>query len=197
MGGKSTGWAVVACAATIILSCGGTQTASEQRVGQQRAPSKDEAERAAARQAKINKELDDAVPKLWANMTAEERFKYMKDTVMPAMRTIFETYDPNRYAEMNCETCHGAEAEARKYAMPNPDLPKLSGMNDFAAARAKYPGAVEFMMLSVEPTMASLLQEPVYNAKTRKGFGCFRCHMHEDGGHGKPAASAPAPATTE
>jgi hypothetical protein len=182
---KGGSWAVFLALGGV--ACGGSQaTSKDQRRQQVQSPAQQEEERA-AEEARVNKELDDAVPKLWANMDGKERYRYMENTVMPAMKTVFETYDPNRYAKMTCESCHGADAEARKFAMPNPELPTLTGMNDFAAARAKFPGAVEFMMSSVELTMASLLQEPVYNAKTRKGFGCFRCHTHAGGGHGKAA----------
>ena len=164
-----------------MLGCGGSQTAPKPHVETPQQRAADER----SEEAKVAKALDDAVPKLWANMNAKEHYAYMEGTVLPAMKTIFETYDPKRYAKMDCGTCHGADAKAREFKMPNPELPKLSGVGDFAAARKQYPGAVEFMMLSVESTMASLLQEPVYNAKTHKGFGCFRCHTHADGAHGK------------
>lgn len=177
MGALSRRAAGVACLGFALLSCGGSQPGSK-------APTQTPQQRAAAQRSEeeqANEALDAAVPKLWATMNAKERYHYMEATVLPAMKTVFEAYDPNRFEKMNCATCHGADAEARQFKMPNPDLVKVSAANDFAAARKKYPGAVEFMMSSVEPTMASLLQDPVFSNKTKHGFGCFRCHVRDGG----------------
>jgi hypothetical protein len=32
------------------------------------------------------------------------------------------------------------------------------------------------MIETVTPAMAELLGEPLYDAKTQRGFGCFKCH---------------------
>ncbi len=172
-------------AGLVTLGCGGPAVGSKTYVhGKSETPEERAAHERAA-EAEANKALDEAVPKLWAKMDAKERYQYMKTTVLPALKTSFETYDPNRFAKMNCETCHGPDPQARNYKMPNPDLPKINGANDFAEARKKYPGAVEFMMTSVEPTMAALLQDPPWTPKRPKGFGCYRCHTHTEGARGK------------
>ncbi len=168
-------------AGCVMVACGGPAVGSKTYVHGKSETPEERAARERAAEAEANKALDEAVPKLWANMDTKERYKYMKSTVLPALKTSFETYNPKRFEKMNCETCHGPDPQARNYEMPNPDLPKISSANDFAAARKKYPGAVEFMMMSVEPTMAALLQDPAWTPKRPKGFGCFRCHTHAEG----------------
>lgn len=159
----------------LLISCGGTQPP----VGSQARPAGGHAsaEEVAAARAEADRALDEALPVLWKDMTAEQRERYMQVTVLPAMKLLFESEDPHRFASMSCETCHGPTPRQSAYAMPSASLPRLSPENDFAAERLKHPEMVKFMQNAVQSQMASLLQKPVYNPRTGQGFGCFGCHQ--------------------
>jgi hypothetical protein len=116
----------------------------------------------------------------WDGMSKEERGKYMKEVVMPKMKEVFVAFDANKYAGMNCATCHGHGAMDHSFAMPNPDLPKLpSDMSKFKEWAAKKPQMTEFMVKHVKPEMAKLLNEPEFDPATKSGFGCGECHSKE------------------
>src|SRR6185295_12130849 len=61
----------------------------------------------------------------WDAMTFEQRKAYMKATVFPKAKELFVAFDPVRYKEFSCATCHGDGATDGKFKMPNPKLPKL------------------------------------------------------------------------
>ena len=107
-------------------------------------------------------------------LTTEEKKTFMKNKVMPAMKTAFSTYDPKKYANVTCKTCHGKDPQKNKFKMPNPELPAL----DFDEIKAgkKDPKMVEFMAKKVKPEMAKLLQQPEMTETVHEGFGCLDCH---------------------
>jgi len=117
----------------------------------------------------------------WKDMNHEQRLAYMKSTVFPKMKDEFTGADAQRFADMNCATCHGAGAKDGSFKMPNPDLPKLNPAGGFAEHRQKAPKMVDFMMQKVVPDMASLLSEQPYDPKTHQGFGCGECHTMVEG----------------
>jgi hypothetical protein len=114
------------------------------------------------------------------DMSHEQRIAFMKQSVMPTMKPLFQEYDAKRYGELNCKTCHGAGAADGTFKMPNPALPVLPSPDKFAAF-AKDPKnqpAIKFMAEKVKPTMARLLQKSEYDPKTNQGeFGCNACHV--------------------
>ncbi len=107
-------------------------------------------------------------------LTHDEKVDFMKKKVMPNMKPLFVKFDGKKFAKFNCKTCHGKDADKRKFKMPNPGLPKL----DFAQLKAgkQAPKMAEFMGKSVKPEMAKLLQQPEYSESNPKGFGCLECH---------------------
>jgi hypothetical protein len=127
----------------------------------------------------------------WEKMSAAERKKYMKTTVLPEMKKLFVGVD-KKYKSMTCMTCHGEKAADNKFKMPNPELPKLPAPTDrqgFMALQQKKPDVVKFMGTEVKPAMANLLNVDEWSPTNPKGFGCYGCHTQERGG----AAAAPAP----
>jgi hypothetical protein len=101
----------------------------------------------------------------------------MKQAVLPKMGGLFHDFDSKRFAEPKCVLCHGAGAKAGTFKMPNPDLPKLpTSPEELKKLHDKKPQIVDFMVQQVEPTMAGLVGEPVFDPKTGQGFGCFECH---------------------
>lgn len=107
-------------------------------------------------------------------LTHDEKVDFMKKKVMPTMKPLFVKFDGKKFGNFNCKTCHGKDADKRKFKMPNPSLPKL----DFAALKAgkQAPKMAEFMGKTVKPEMAKLLQQPEFTETNPKGFGCLECH---------------------
>jgi hypothetical protein len=113
----------------------------------------------------------------WEAMTHEQRMDYMKKTVVPTMKPLFQQFDAKHYANFGCKTCHGKDPKGSKYKMPNADLPKL----DFAALKAgkQKPAIAKWMGEVVKPQMAKLMHEAEYSESNPKGFGCLECHMEK------------------
>lgn len=110
----------------------------------------------------------------FSKLSQEDKIKFMKTKVMPAMKPAFQKVDPKEYANFNCKTCHGKDPQKVKYKMPNPELPAL----DFEALKAGKgdPKMVEFMSKTVKPEMAKLLNRPEMSETVQDGFGCLDCH---------------------
>lgn len=122
----------------------------------------------------------DSVTINWEKMNHDEREEYMRHVVMPKMRKVFADFNADKYGKINCKTCHGDGASDQSFKMPNPKLPKLPKTSEgFSELNNKHPEMMKFMMQTVKPVMASLLQMPQYDMKTGKGFGCSNCHTSE------------------
>jgi hypothetical protein len=107
-------------------------------------------------------------------LSHDEQVKFMKTKVMPAMKPLFQKFDPKDYANFGCKTCHGKDPQKSKYKMPNKDLKPL----DFAAIKAgkEDPKMIEFMSKTVKPEMAKIMGEPEMTETNPNGFGCLECH---------------------
>jgi hypothetical protein len=114
--------------------------------------------------------------KPWDDLSADEKKDVMKKVVVPRMATLFKEYDATKYPQVKCVLCHGEEAKKGKFAMPNPDLPKLDFAGHLAKERAEKPQMVEFMAKKLVPEMATVLGAQPFDPKTGKGFGCKDCH---------------------
>lgn len=112
--------------------------------------------------------------KWFDSLSHDEQMDYMKKTVVPTMKPLFQKFDGKKYANFGCKTCHGKDPQKAKYKMPSPDVPAL----DFAAIKAgkQEPKTAEWMGTVVKPEMAKLLKEPEHSATNPKGFGCLECH---------------------
>jgi len=126
-------------------------------------------------------------------LTTEDKKKFMKEKVTPAMKTAFSEFDPKKFGNVNCKTCHGKDPQKTKFKMPNPELPAL----DFDELKAgkKDPKMVEFMAKKVKPQMAKLLNKPEMTETVHEGFGCLDCHtMKKKKGEKAEKAGKDAPA---
>lgn len=113
----------------------------------------------------------------WADMNKDQRIEYMKSVVVPRMKQAFTNFNPDRYAKMNCMTCHGDSATDGSFKMPNPKLPVLPNSPDgFKQLAADKPAVMDFMKNQVKPKMAALLGVPEWTPATTTGFGCAECH---------------------
>ena len=132
-----------------------------------------------------------AVP--FEKLSRQEKGRYMKEVVVPEMGKLFKAFDPVKYAEFGCKTCHGPGAAEGEFDMPNAGLTKL----DFKNHDKMDAKAAEFMSKQVKPTMARLLGEPEYTPENPKGFGRLGCHTmvpENAAPAAAPAAGAAAPA---
>lgn len=126
------------------------------------------------------------------DMTVEQRTVFMKQTVLPAMQTLFQEFDAKKFATFNCKTCHGKSADDGTFKMPNPNLPRLPKPEDFMAYAKEPEHApwVEFMAMKVKPQMAKLLKMSEFDPQTNTGdFSCGACHLAE----GQEPGQAPQP----
>jgi hypothetical protein len=112
-------------------------------------------------------------------LTHEEKMDFMKKTVVPTMKPVFQKFDAKHYADFGCKTCHGKDPKKTHFKMPNGDLPKLD-FDKLKAGKQK-PEIAKWMGEEIEPGMAKLLQRPVYNPeKPDPGqFGCLGCHQQK------------------
>ena len=114
-------------------------------------------------------------PGEWATWSHDQKKTYMEEVVLPDAKKMFAVYDPVRYKDVTCKTCHGAGVDDGTYHMPNPALPALVPTRIYELAGAK-PQLFIFMDGWVQAHMARLLAEPTFDHMTMSGFGCFKCH---------------------
>jgi hypothetical protein len=117
-----------------------------------------------------------AVPDVpFDQLNHDQKYTVMKHRVMPAMRPLFRSLDPERFTEFDCKTCHGSAVDRDEYHMPNDQLPKLN-FADMSKYKQHY---VTFMTNEVKPRMAKLLKLPEHTEQNPEGFGCLNCHVEE------------------
>jgi hypothetical protein len=116
------------------------------------------------------------------DMNKEQRGAFMEHVVLPTMKPIFQSFDADKFSEVNCRTCHGKGAENHTFKMPDAEIARLPQPENFAAFAQDPEHApwVQFMAEKVKPTMAKLLGMTEFDPATHTGeFGCYACHMKE------------------
>lgn len=117
----------------------------------------------------------------WAEMSFEERQDHMRAKVLPIASDIFGTWQPKRFAKVDCSLCH-AEAESKgNYDMPTANLPRLSGELLLGPEFARAPETTRLKLNRLVPEMSEALGLKPFSIITRKGFGCYSCHLGPDG----------------
>ncbi len=100
----------------------------------------------------------------WSKLGFEDRHAVMTFTVLPNMGRTWRDFRGTVYPEMTCRTCHGKDAEAVSYRMPNPALPPID-------PKKPPPGRMtEFMKTKMVPDMLDLL------GTTPEHLTCNTCH---------------------
>lgn len=97
----------------------------------------------------------------WAKLSFEDRHSVMTFTVLPNMARTWRDFKHAEDASMTCRTCHGQDAEAVSYRMPNPSLAKID------PAHPPSGPVAEFMKTKMVPEMSNLVSAEV---------GCNTCH---------------------
>lgn len=96
-----------------------------------------------------------AVP--WAQMDHAARHAHMQSVVLPRMRTVFQRFDSERFADFGCGTCHGDGMADGTYAMPNPNLPTLDHAGVYKTHRKESPEITRFMWKEVQSELGQSL----------------------------------------
>jgi hypothetical protein len=145
---------------------------------------------------------DDALAPNGEKRSQADIIRFMETEVMPWARVTFARLKggPDR---VSCETCHGAQPQARAWrmpavaALPQPDV-RLSGLEtqpasiDAQMRNAIYGYLAEsdnqakagYMREVVVPGMSRLLRRPSYDFtqsyeynRSRRALGCYHCHQ--------------------
>lgn len=111
----------------------------------------------------------------WADKDRKQRMEHMGIVVLPEMKKLFGAYDSAGFGSFKCDECHGKDAKAVDYKMPNGLYPldkndPIKGAMDYDAKITK------FMMEQVTPKMAELLDSKPWSPENPTGVGCFTCH---------------------
>jgi len=117
----------------------------------------------------------------WPEMTIEQRKSHMGRVVLPTAAAIFGSWRPDHYARVDCTLCHGQGARNDNFSMPNDHLPRLSGDLLLGPEFASQPETTRLKLNRLVPEMSAALGLKSFSIITRKGFGCYSCHLGSDG----------------
>jgi hypothetical protein len=117
----------------------------------------------------------------WGQMDFEQRKAHMKTAVLPPAAAIFKEWRPDKYAKTGCSLCHGDAETTGNFHMPTDHLPRLSGQVLLGNERELFPEATRIKLGKLVPAMADALGMSQFNIVTRKGFGCYSCHLGPTG----------------
>ena len=118
---------------------------------------------------------------MWAEMTIDLRKAHMKNTVLPLAAELFSSWRPARFAVVDCSLCHGQGPKTGNFRMPTAHLPRLSGELLLGPEFEKYPDTTRLKLDRLVPMMAEALGEKPFSLITRRGFGCYSCHLGPSG----------------
>ena len=117
----------------------------------------------------------------WARMDKERRMGHMREAVLPRAAAVFRQWRPERYAEVNCSLCHGQGAVVGIFDMPTDHLPRLSGELLLGPEFEKHPDTTRLKLDRLVPEVSDALGVRSFNVITRRGFGCYSCHLGPTG----------------
>ena len=117
----------------------------------------------------------------WAEMNLSERKAHMRQEVLPIAADIFGTWQPKRFATVDCSLCHARGETEGIYDMPTADLPRLSGALLLGPEFARAPETTSLKLNRLVPEMSAALGVKPFSIISRKGFGCYSCHLGPKG----------------
>jgi len=117
----------------------------------------------------------------WNAMNVDQRKALMKRDVLPRAAELFQAWRPERYASVDCRLCHGRGAASGKFHMPTAHLPRISGELLLGPEFEKHPQTTRLKLDRLVPMMVKALGTPSFSIITRRGFGCYSCHLGPTG----------------
>jgi len=117
----------------------------------------------------------------WSEMNPAQRKALMRSEVLPLAGQVFGAWRPEKYATVNCGLCHGPGAKIDSFEMPTAYLPRLSGKLLLGPEFANHPDTTRLKLKRLVPAMADALGKKQFSVVTRRGFGCYSCHLGPDG----------------
>ena len=117
----------------------------------------------------------------WTEMNTTQRKAHMGSAVVPLAADIFQAWRPDKYTRVDCTLCHGDSAHWEDFDMPTDHLPRLSGALLLGPEFAKHPETTRLKLDRLVPEMAAALGLKQFSLITRRGFGCYSCHLGPGG----------------
>ena len=117
----------------------------------------------------------------WSDMDINQRKQHMAEVVVPVAASVFQSWRPERYTKVGCTLCHGPGVQTENFQMPTSHLPRLSGKLLLGPEFEKDPETTRLKLKRLVPEMAKALQLKEFNLITRRGFGCYSCHLGPNG----------------
>ncbi len=117
----------------------------------------------------------------WDEMNIDQRITHMKNVVLPRASELFHTWQPERFNNVSCNLCHDIDTKPDNFHMPTGRLPRLSGDWTLGPEREKYPETTRLKLDRLVPLMSDALGKKSFSIITRRGFGCYSCHLGPSG----------------
>lgn len=117
----------------------------------------------------------------WDMMNTDQRKLHMNNIVMPRAGELFRNWKPEKYSNTSCTLCHDKEKTEINFKMPASHLPVLSGDWTLSPEFKKYPETTKLKLDKLVPLMSDALGKKSFSLITRRGFGCYSCHMGPSG----------------
>ena len=113
----------------------------------------------------------------WEMMNTDQRRLHMKNAVMPRAGELFRNWKPEKYSNTSCTLCHDKDS----FKMPARHLPVLSGDWTLSPEFKNHPDTTKLKLDKLVPLMSEALGKKSFSLITRRGFGCYSCHMGPSG----------------
>ena len=117
----------------------------------------------------------------WDEMNIDQRRAHMKSFVLPRAAELFRTWQPKRFDDVSCNLCHDIGTTTENFHMPTCHLPRLSGDWTLSPEFEKYPDTTKLKLDRLIPLMSEALGKKSFSIITRRGFGCYSCHLGPSG----------------
>jgi len=117
----------------------------------------------------------------WEMMNTDQRKTHMKNAVLPRAAELFRRWRPKRFDIVDCSLCHGQGTITENFKMPTGHLPRLSGDWTLEPEFKKYPDTTRLKLDYLIPLMSEALGKISFSITTRRGFGCYSCHLGPSG----------------
>jgi hypothetical protein len=117
----------------------------------------------------------------WDEMNKDQRKTHMEKVVLPPAAELFRSWQPERFDTVSCNLCHNIETISDDFDMPTDHLPRLSGDWTLRPEFAKFPDTTQLKLDRLVPLMAHALGQKSFSIITRRGFGCYSCHLGPSG----------------